>query len=55
MNVPRSVLPKVCASSEVYGESKADLLGGPLRRYAQRAFPKSQMFLEYAKRLAGAR
>ena len=28
---------------------------GPLRRYAQRAFPKSQMFLEYAKRLAGAR
>jgi putative membrane protein len=28
---------------------------GPLRRYAQRSFPKSQMFLEYAKRLAGAR
>jgi putative membrane protein len=28
---------------------------GPLRRYAQRSFPKSQMFLEYAKRLAGGR
>ncbi|HEX4793480.1 MAG TPA: glycerol kinase GlpK [Humisphaera sp.] len=31
MNVPRSVLPKVCASSEVYGESKADLLGGAIK------------------------
>ncbi|MGE5149538.1 MAG: DUF4142 domain-containing protein [Rhodospirillaceae bacterium] len=28
---------------------------GPLRRYAQRSFPKSQMLLEYARRLAGAR
>src|SRR5947209_13961411 len=31
INVPRSVLPKVCASSEVYGESKADLLGGAIK------------------------
>jgi hypothetical protein len=26
-----------------------------LRRYAQRSYLKSQTFLEYAKRLAGAR
>ena len=27
----------------------------PLRRYAQMMLPKSKMFLEYAKRLAGSR
>ena len=29
--------------------------GAPLRRYAQMMLPKSKMFLEYAKRLAGSR
>jgi putative membrane protein len=38
-----------------YGAYSQSGGSGPLRRYAQRAFPKSQMFLEYAKRLAGAR
>src|SRR5262245_23316750 len=38
-----------------YGAYSQNGKSGPLRRYAQRAFPKSQMFLEYAKRLAGAR
>jgi putative membrane protein len=28
---------------------------GPLRRYAQQMLPKSQMLLEYARRLAGGR
>lgn len=38
-----------------YGAYSQNGRSGPLRRYAQRSFPKSQMFLEYAKRLAGAR
>ena len=38
-----------------YGAYSQSGGSGPLRRYAQRAFPKSQGFLEYAKRLAGAR
>jgi putative membrane protein len=38
-----------------YGAYSQNGGSGPLRRYAQRAYPKSQMFLEYAKRLAGAR
>lgn len=38
-----------------YGAYSQSGGSSPLRRYAQRAFPKSQMFLEYAKRLAGAR
>jgi putative membrane protein len=38
-----------------YGAYSQNGRSGPLRRYAQRAFPKSQAFLEYAKRLAGAR
>jgi putative membrane protein len=38
-----------------YGAYSQSGGSGPLRRYAQRAYPKSQMFLEYAKRLAGAR
>lgn len=38
-----------------YGAYSQSGGSGPLRRYAQRAFPKSQMLLEYAKRLAGAR
>jgi putative membrane protein len=38
-----------------YGAYSQSGKSGPLRRYAQRSFPKSQMFLEYAKRLAGAR
>ena len=38
-----------------YGAYSQNGRSGPLRRYAQRAFPKSQGFLEYAKRLAGAR
>lgn len=38
-----------------YGAYSQSGAGGPLRRYAQRAFPKSKMFLEYAKRLAGGR
>ena len=38
-----------------YGAYSQSGSSGPLRRYAQRSFPKSQMFLEYAKRLAGAR
>jgi len=31
LNVPRSVLPQVRASSEVYGESRSDLFGGPIK------------------------
>jgi len=38
-----------------YGAYSQSGGSGPLRRYAQRAYPKSQMFLEYAKRLSGAR
>jgi putative membrane protein len=38
-----------------YGAYSQNGRSGPLRRYAQRAFPKSQMFLEYARRLAGGR
>jgi putative membrane protein len=38
-----------------YGAYSQSGGSGPLRRYAQRSYPKSQMFLEYAKRLAGAR
>jgi len=38
-----------------YGAYSQSGKSGPLRRYAQRSFPKSQMFLEYAKRLVGAR
>jgi putative membrane protein len=38
-----------------YGAYSQTGSSGPLRRYAQRSFPKSQMFLEYAQRLAGAR
>ena len=38
-----------------YGAYSQSGSSGPLRRYAQRSFPKSQMFLEYARRLAGAR
>jgi putative membrane protein len=38
-----------------YGAYSQSGGSGPLRRYAQRAYPKSQMFLEYAKRLAGGR
>ena len=38
-----------------YGAYSQSGGSGPLRRYAQRAFPRSQMFLEYAKRLAGGR
>lgn len=38
-----------------YGAYSQSGRSGPLRRYAQRSFPKSQMFLEYARRLAGGR
>ena len=38
-----------------YGAYSQNGGSGPLRRYAQRAYPKSQMFLEYAKRLVGGR
>ena len=38
-----------------YGAYSQSGSSGPLRRYAQRSFPKAQMFLEYAKRLAGGR
>jgi putative membrane protein len=38
-----------------YGAYSQNGGSGPLRRYAQRAYPKSQMFLEYARRLAGGR
>jgi Predicted outer membrane protein len=38
-----------------YGAYSQTGSSGPLRRYAQRSFPKSQMLLEYARRLAGAR
>jgi putative membrane protein len=38
-----------------YGAYSQSGGSGPLRRYAQRAYPKSQMLLEYAKRLAGGR
>jgi glycerol kinase len=31
LQVPRSVLPEVRSSSEVYGESRADLFGGPVK------------------------
>lgn len=40
---------------EQYGAYSQSGGSGPLKRYAQRAYPKSQMFLEYAKRLAGGR
>ena len=43
------------AAVEQYGAYSQNGGSGPLRRYAQRSFPKSQMFLEYAKRLAGGR
>jgi putative membrane protein len=42
-------------AADQYGAYSQSGKSGPLRRYAQRSFPKSQMFLEYAKRLAGAR
>jgi glycerol kinase len=29
-NIPRSVLPEVCSSSEVYGETRAELFGAPI-------------------------
>ena len=38
-----------------YGAFSQNGNGAPLRRYAQRALPKSKMFLEYAQRLAGGR
>ncbi|HEY4169036.1 MAG TPA: DUF4142 domain-containing protein [Reyranella sp.] len=38
-----------------YGAYSQNGGSGPLRRYAQRSYPKSQMFLEYARRLAGGR
>jgi putative membrane protein len=38
-----------------YGAYSQNGRSGPLRRYAQRSYPKSQMFLEYARRLAGGR
>ena len=38
-----------------YGAYSQSGGSGPLRRYAQRSYPKSQMFLEYARRLAGGR
>src|SRR6185436_18580960 len=30
LGVPREMLPEVCSSSEVYGETAADLFGGPI-------------------------
>ena len=38
-----------------YGAFSQNGTGAPLRRYAQRALPKSKMFLEYAQRLVGGR
>jgi putative membrane protein len=38
-----------------YGAYSQNGRSGPLKRYAQRSFPKAQMFLEYARRLAGGR
>ncbi len=38
-----------------YGAYSQNGQSGPLRRYAQRSYLKSQSFLEYAKRLVGAR
>ena len=38
-----------------YGAYSQNGKSGPLRRYAQEMLPKSQSFLEYAKRLAGGR
>lgn len=38
-----------------YGAFSQNGTSAPLRRYAQRALPKSKMFLEYAQRLAGGR
>jgi len=43
------------AAVDQYGAYSQSGGSGPLKRYAQRSFPKAQMFLEYAKRLAGAR
>lgn len=31
LNIPREVLPKICSSSEVYGEMKKDIFGAPVR------------------------
>jgi glycerol kinase len=31
MGVPRAMLPEVCASSEVYGETEPSLFGGPIK------------------------
>jgi putative membrane protein len=38
-----------------YGAYSQNGGSGPLRRYAQRSYLKSQTFLEYARRLVGAR
>jgi putative membrane protein len=38
-----------------YGAYSQNGKSGPLRRYAQEELPKSQSFLEYAKRIAGGR
>lgn len=43
------------AAVEQIGAYSQNGQSGPLRRYAQEQFPKSQSFLEYAKRLAGGR
>lgn len=43
------------ATVDQYGAYSQNGKSGPLRRYAQETLPKSQSFLEYAKRLAGSR
>jgi putative membrane protein len=43
------------AAVDQYGAYSQNGKSGPLRRYAQEMLPKSQSFLEYAKRLAGGR
>jgi len=43
------------AAVDQYGAYSQNGKSGPLRRYAQEMLPKSQSFLEYAKRLAGRR
>ena len=43
------------AAVDQYGAYSQNGKSGTLRRYAQETLPKSQSFLEYAKRLAGGR
>ena len=48
-------LPIQTEAVDQFGAFSQNGTSAPLRRYAQMMLPKSKMFLEYAKRLAGSR